>query len=141
MSITPHGPGFSFVDSIELVAGHPPAMRSTKLLDPALPFFADHFPDRPMMPGVLIIEMAAQTAGALWGHLTGPAGSSMTAFSLAQVLDFRLRQAAGPGDKLVCEVALERDFGPLAQFTVEVRHAERDGLIANGKILLGRPPD
>ena len=91
------------------------------------------------MPGVLVIEMAAQTAGALWGHLTSDADSPKTAFSLAQVLDFRLRQSAGPGDRLVCQVSLERDFGSLAQFSVEVRHAEREGVLANGKITLARP--
>ena len=137
MSLTPHGAGFSFVDSVEALGGDPPRLRATKWLDPALPFFADHFPDRPLMPGVLIIEMAAQAAGALWGR-TGDSKAAPTAFSLAQVLDFRLRQSARPGDTLICEVQLERDFGALAQFSTQITLAGGDIVVALGKITLAR---
>src|SRR5258707_15542832 len=70
MSLTPHGPGFSFLDSFEItVAGREGLGR--KWLDPRLPFFADHFPGRPLMPGVLLIECGAQTAGVLWWAVHG----------------------------------------------------------------------
>lgn len=139
MSLTPHGPGFSFIDAIEPLDGDSPRLRATKRLDPALPFFADHFPQHPVMPGVLIIEMAAQTAGALWGRLSGSAAAPPLEFSLAQVLDFRLRHPALPGDTLSCEVELERDFGSLAQFHVAVSLAGSGEIIALGKITLARP--
>ena len=139
MSLTPHGPGFSFIDAIELLAGDPPRLRATKWLDPAMGFFADHFPHRPVMPGVLIIEMAAQASGALWGRLSGSESSNPIAFSLAQVLDFRLRHPALPDDTIVCEVEMERDFGALAQFVVVVTLAGRDDVVARGKITLARP--
>jgi 3-hydroxyacyl-[acyl-carrier-protein] dehydratase len=140
MSLTPHGPGFSFIDAIELVADDPPRLRATKFLDPALPFFADHFPQKPIMPGVLIIEMAAQTAGALLGRLSASADSPKVAFSLVQVVDFRLRHPARPGDTLVCEVEMEREFGSLAHFGATVRLAGRDEVVAQGKIILACPP-
>lgn len=139
MSLTPHGPGFSFIDVVEPLPGEPPRLRATKWLDPAMPFFADHFPDRPLMPGVLIIEMAAQTAGALWGRLSGGTTTAPVAFSLAQVMDFRLRHPALPGDTLACEVELDRDFGSLAQFLVVVTLAGRADVVARGKIILARP--
>src|SRR5260221_13185985 len=70
MSLTPHGPGFSFLDSFEItVAGREGLGR--KWLDPRLPFFADHFPGRPLMPGVLLIECGAQTAGGLLAAMPG----------------------------------------------------------------------
>lgn len=140
MSLTPHGPGFSFIDAIEPLAGDPPRLRATKRLDASMPFFADHFPQRPVMPGVLIIEMAAQAAGALWGRISEVPLSAPTAFSLAQVLDFRLRHPALPGDTLACEVELERDFGSLAQFGVAVTLVGNDEIVARGKITLARPP-
>ena len=139
MSLTPHGPGFSFIDSIEPLAGDPPRLRATKRLDPAMPFFADHFPQRPVMPGVLVIEMAAQASGALWGRLSRSESSNPIAYSLAQVRDFRLRLPALPGDTLVCEVEMEHEFGALAQFVVVVTLAGRDDVIARGKITLARP--
>lgn len=138
MSLTPHGDGFSFVDSVESLGDEPPRLRTTKWLDPALPFFADHFPDRPLMPGVLILEMAAQAAGALWGR-GEPSKAAPIAYSLAQVLDFRLRQSAHPGDTLVCDVQLERDFGALAQFSAEIKIAGGEIVVALGKITLARP--
>jgi 3-hydroxyacyl-[acyl-carrier-protein] dehydratase len=139
MSLTPHGPGFSFIDAIELVADDPPRLRATKYLDPALPFFADHFPQRPVMPGVLIIEMAAQAAGALLGRRSTSAAEPKVAFSLVQVMDFRLRHPALPGDTLVCEVEMEREFGSLAHFAATLRLAGRDDIVAQGKIILARP--
>lgn len=132
-SLTPHGPGFSFIDSVEVIA--PSRLRATKWLDPQLPFFADHFPGEPLMPGVLLIESAAQAAGALWGTLGNTAVQER--FALAQVLQFKLRQPALPGATLVIEVELEKDFGSLAQFAAEIK--VDDSVVAAGKIVLAKP--
>ncbi|MEZ5404903.1 MAG: hypothetical protein R3F23_01650 [Verrucomicrobiia bacterium] len=66
-SLTPHGPGFSFVDSF-VWDDSQKQLTAKKWLDPKLSFFADHFPEKPLMPGVLLVECAAQTAGVLWVH-------------------------------------------------------------------------
>jgi len=132
-SLTPHGPGFSFIDEIELLASGN-RLRATKWLDPALPFFADHFPGEPLMPGVLLIESAAQAAGALWGQLSKAAG--LERYALAQVVQFKLQQRVGPGATIVIEVELEKDFGSLAQFLTEI-HTEA-GPAAVGKVVLSR---
>lgn len=134
MSLTPHGPGFRFIESVEAVEGTPPGLRATLHLDLAAPYFADHFPGRPLMPGVFLIEMAAQAAGALWGRLVAPGQ-----FALAQVQDFRLRRQAVPGETLVCEVRLERDFGSLALFAARIQIRGDDATVAAGKVTLARP--
>src|ERR1043166_9824271 len=108
MTLTPHGPGFSFLDSLEIVEAGKRA-RGSKWLDPKSAFFADHFPGNPLMPGVLLIECAAQAAGALW--------QQPQAF-LAGVQQFRLLKSVRPGQTIRIAVALDKDFGALAQFDV-----------------------
>ncbi|HUI08580.1 MAG TPA: hypothetical protein VL486_16390 [Verrucomicrobiae bacterium] len=127
MKLTPHGPGFSFVDSFELIE---PAKRGRgrKWLDPAAPFFADHFPGNPLMPGVLLVECAAQSAGALWQQ-------PGTAF-LAAVTQFRFIKPVLPDQTLEIEVSLEKDFGALAQFEAVLRIGSE--VVAQGRLTLSR---
>jgi 3-hydroxyacyl-[acyl-carrier-protein] dehydratase len=125
MSLTPHGPGFSFVDSFEVIE---PGKRGqgSKWLDPASPFFADHFPGNPLMPGVLLVECAAQTAGALW--------QKPGAAFLAAVTQFRFIKPVFPDQKLEIEVTLVKDFGTLAQFETILRVGEE--VVAQGRLTL-----
>src|SRR5208282_3067799 len=113
MSLTPHGPGFAFLDAFEVtVAGR--EGRGRKWLDPRLPFFADHFPGQPLMPGVLLIECGAQTAGTLWASMQ--AADAPAHFILAQVMQFKIQQPVRPGETLETVVVLENTLGALAQF-------------------------
>jgi 3-hydroxyacyl-[acyl-carrier-protein] dehydratase len=133
MSLTPHGPGFSFLDAFELSAAGREG-RGRKWLDPELSFFADHFPGQPLMPGVLLIECAAQTAGALWAstlNVNAPAH-----FTLAHVVQFKLQQPVLPGATVETRVTLDKVFGQLAQFdvTLFVHAAE----VARGRIVLSQ---
>src|SRR5579862_5353513 len=115
MSLTPHGPGFSFIDSFEIIEPGKRG-RGRKYLDPALPFFAHHFPGNPVMPGVLLIECAAQTAGVLWQQSGGA--------YLASVGQFRFRKPVLPGQTLEIEVVLGKEMGAFAQFEATLRVGE-----------------
>src|ERR1039457_2659280 len=90
MSLTPHGPGFSFIDSFEIIESQKRG-RGRKWLDPAAPFFADHFPGNPLMPGVLLIECAAQAAGVLWqpsgGAFLAAVSQDLGRFQAGRVFD------------------------------------------------------
>jgi 3-hydroxyacyl-[acyl-carrier-protein] dehydratase len=127
MSLTPHGPGFSFLDSFEVLE---PARRGRgrKWLDPAAPYFADHFPGNPLMPGVLLAECAAQAAGALW--------QKEGAVYLAGVQQFRFLQPVLPGQTLEIDVTLEKEFGALAQFDAMLRVGST--VVAQGKLAISR---
>ena len=68
------------------------------------PYFTGHFPDHPVMPGVLIIEAIAQAAGCL-AHLAKASDNSQGAlYYLAKVEKARFSRTVVPGDQLVMEV-------------------------------------
>ncbi len=63
------------------------------------PFFPGHFPARPVMPGVLIIESMAQTAGVMVVHLLGPEGEGKLVYFMS--IDVaKFRHPVTPGDTL-----------------------------------------
>lgn len=136
MNLTPHGPGFSFLDEFTVTE---PGRRGAgrKWLDPALPFFADHFPGEPLMPAVLLIEAAAQAAGALWASIL--AAETPKRFALAQVLQFKVLAPVRPGTTVETEVTLEQSLGALAQFSVTQRVGADE--VARGRLVLGAPGD
>jgi 3-hydroxyacyl-[acyl-carrier-protein] dehydratase len=127
MSLTPHGPGFSFIDSFEIIEPQKHG-RGRKWLDPASSFFADHFPSNPVMPGVLLIECAAQASGVLWQQAGGA--------YLAAVGQFRFRKPVLPGQTLEIEVTLEKELGAFAQFDAVLRIGPT--VVTQGKLTLSR---
>ena len=75
-------------------------------------FFQGHFPARPVMPGVLMVEAMAQTAGVV--ILTSEAHRGKVAFFLA-VDKVKFRRVVVPGDQLVMEIEVIRDRPKTAQ--------------------------
>jgi 3-hydroxyacyl-[acyl-carrier-protein] dehydratase len=67
------------------------------------PFFPGHIPDRPIMPGVLIVESMAQVGGVVLTQLPGMQGKF---FAFAGIDGVRFRRPVTPGDQLIMSVEL-----------------------------------
>lgn len=79
-------------------------------------FFVGHFPDRPIMPGTLLIEGMAQTAGLLLGH-----GSSEPRGFLVGIDRARFRRPVVPGDQVIYEARLIKARGGMHRVEVEAK--------------------
>lgn len=70
------------------------------------PHFTGHFPGRPIMPGVLILEAMAQAAGILVFRTRGDEPDANTVYYYAGIDDARFKKPVVPGDRLEVEVTL-----------------------------------
>jgi 3-hydroxyacyl-[acyl-carrier-protein] dehydratase len=71
-------------------------------------FFNGHFPHRPVMPGVLMLEALAQAAALLSFETLGEAPDENTVYYFAGIDGARFKRPVEPGDQLILEVELER---------------------------------
>jgi 3-hydroxyacyl-[acyl-carrier-protein] dehydratase len=72
------------------------------------PFFMGHFPHRPVMPGVLMLEAMAQAAALLAFDTLGTTPDDNTVYYFAGIDAARFKRPVEPGDQLVMDVTLER---------------------------------
>ena len=84
------------------------------------PFFQGHFPTRPIMPGVLIVEAMAQTAGCLVVHSMGLKGKNRLVYFMS-IENARFRKPVVPGDQLRIHVVRERNRANVWRFRGEAK--------------------
>lgn len=72
------------------------------------PFFPGHFPHRPVMPGVLILEALAQAAAVLSFKTMGQKPDDNSVVYFAGIDKARFKRPVGPGDQLLLEVGISR---------------------------------
>jgi 3-hydroxyacyl-[acyl-carrier-protein] dehydratase len=80
------------------------------------PFFPGHFPRRPIMPGVMIIEALAQAAGILAFKTVDAVPDEDTRFYFVAIDHARFRKPVEPGDQLILKVVLKRAFKGIWKF-------------------------
>ena len=85
------------------------------------PFFQGHFPHRPIMPGVLILEAMAQAAGILVFRTQGNKPDADSVYYLAGIDKARFKRPVVPGDQLELEVVLERGVRGVWKFSCTAR--------------------
>ena len=84
------------------------------------PFFAGHFPARPVMPGVMVIESMAQTAGVLVVHSLGPDAEGTLVYFMS-VESARFRRPIVPGDQMHIHVVRGQRRSNVWKFAGEVK--------------------
>ncbi|MDO8372570.1 3-hydroxyacyl-ACP dehydratase FabZ [Polaromonas sp. YR568] len=103
----PHRFPFLLVDRVlELEKGK--RIKALKNVTINEPFFTGHFPHRPVMPGVLMLEAMAQAAALLAFDMQGVTPDDKTVYYFAGIDGARFKRPVEPGDQLIMEVTLER---------------------------------
>jgi 3-hydroxyacyl-[acyl-carrier-protein] dehydratase len=106
MELLPHRYPFLLIDRI--IACQPgESITALKNVTIDEPVFQGHFPGRPIMPGVLIIEAMAQAGGVL-SHVTLGDVEPKPLFFLAGINNTRFRRTVLPGDQIVIQVDVEK---------------------------------
>jgi len=117
--LLPHRYPFLLIDKvIDVVPGE--SATGIKNVTINEPFFVGHFPARPVMPGVLIVETMAQTAAVLVMHTLGESAQGKVVYFMT-IDNCRFRRPVVPGDSLRIHVKKERARGPVWKFTGEVK--------------------
>jgi 3-hydroxyacyl-[acyl-carrier-protein] dehydratase len=80
------------------------------------PYFTGHFPHRPVMPGVMVIEAIAQASGILAFKTVGYVPTEETRFYFVAIDKARFRKPVEPGDQLILTVKLLRAFKGIWKF-------------------------
>jgi 3-hydroxyacyl-[acyl-carrier-protein] dehydratase len=105
----PHRYPFLLVDRVlECERGR--SIRALKNVSYNEPYFTGHFPHRPLMPGVIIIEALAQTAGLLAFLSADQLPDDTTRFYFVGIDKARFRKPVEPGDQLILKADFERNF-------------------------------
>src|SRR5207244_13407394 len=114
IAMIPHRHPFLMIDEVVDVVANQRAT-GIKNLSQNDYYFQGHFPARPVMPGVLIIEAMAQTAAVLVVHTLGPESEGKLVYFMS-VDNARFRRPVFPGDCLHVRVTKQRNRGNVWQF-------------------------
>jgi 3-hydroxyacyl-[acyl-carrier-protein] dehydratase len=122
----PHRAPFRFVDSVLALEPGVHA-RCTKTFAPEDPIFRGHFPGQPLVPGVLLAEALAQTAGLAASREGRP-------MLLSAIRGMKFPASALPGETITLSAQKLTTVGPLWQFETTASVGER--VVAQGQIVL-----
>jgi 3-hydroxyacyl-[acyl-carrier-protein] dehydratase len=119
MEMIPHRDPFLMIDRVVDVVKNE---RAIGIKDVTLDdyYFRGHFPTRPVMPGVLIIEAMAQTAAVLVVHTLGPESEGKLVYFMS-VDNARFRRPVVPGETLHVHVTKQRNRGNVWRFEGEAK--------------------
>ena len=112
----PHRYPFLLVDRVLDIDLEAKTIRAIKNVTVNEPFFTGHFPTRPVMPGVMMLEAMAQVAALLSIETVGVALDDKSVFYFAGIDGARFKRPVEPGDQLVFDVFLDRAKAGIYKF-------------------------
>jgi 3-hydroxyacyl-[acyl-carrier-protein] dehydratase len=133
MKYLPHRYPFLLVDRVlEYLPGK--SLRALKNVTYNEPYFTGHFPHRPLMPGVIIMEALAQAAGLLAFLTADVIPDENTRFYFVGIDKARFRRPVEPGDQLILTVNLDRTFKGIYRYSTRAEVGGEE--VANAQIMI-----
>ena len=114
----PHRYPFLMVDRV-LELEHGKRIRALKNVTANEPYFQGHFPHRPVMPGVMMLESLAQAAALLSFDAMGASPDNDSIYYFAGIDSARFKRPVGPGDQMILDVVLDRMKSGIFKFTAQ----------------------
>jgi 3-hydroxyacyl-[acyl-carrier-protein] dehydratase len=138
MKLLPHRYPMLLVDRVESLDPEK-GITAIKAVSMNEPFFQGHFPGRPIMPGVLIVEALAQAAGVLAVEAFGLAGSGKLVYFMA-IEGAKFRQPVEPGVLLKLEVEFVQKRSSVCKFAGRATVDGKLAAEANFTAMIADPP-
>src|SRR5437870_10873379 len=112
LALLPHGPEFRFLDRLLALNPGQSGVGEYRLRGDE-PFLRGHFPGQPIMPGVLVVEAAAQLAGVV--AQSDPAREPLKDLKLTAIRGVKILGAVAPGEVILLEARVTGRMGGLVQ--------------------------
>ena len=124
----PHRPPFLFIDNI--IEINEDSAKASLFVKPDFPFFKGHYPENPIMPGVLLCESVFQTGAIFLADYLS--NQSLTDENVTPVLsrirDARFKRMVLPGDDIEISVFLKEQMGQFYNLTGEIKNKGKTAL-------------
>ncbi len=138
MAVLPHRYPMLLVDRVEELVKDE-SIRAVKAVTMNEGFFQGHFPGRPIMPGVLIVEALAQAAGVLAMESFDMVGSGKLVYFMA-IDGAKFRQPVEPGCLLSLNVKFEQKRARVCKFSGQAMIGDKLAAEANFTAMIADPP-
>jgi 3-hydroxyacyl-[acyl-carrier-protein] dehydratase len=138
MAALPHRYPMLLVDRVERIVPNV-SIRAIKAVTINEPFFQGHFPGRPIMPGVLIVEALAQAAGVLAMESLGDAGNGKLVYFMA-IEEAKFRTPVEPGVLLTLDVEVVQMRGKISKFAGKASIGDKLAAEARFTAMIADPP-
>ena len=125
---------FLFVDRVISVTNN--NIKTEKQVKANEPFFAGHFPGRPIMPGVLICEAVFQSSSILMSKRAGAPSNKGRIPLITRISNVKLKRMVLPGDLMEVEVKLKEIIGQAAYMAGKVKVNEKIALTVDFSAML-----
>ena len=123
LNYMPQREPFLFVDRVVVVTDN--RIQTERQIKVDEPFFAGHFPDRPIMPGVLICEAVFQSSSILMSNRAGTTSDAGSIPLITRISNVKLKRVVLPGDLMEVEVKLKEVLGQATYMSGKVKVGEK----------------